>query len=488
MADHEGPAANNPGEQGPDTAPAWAAPNQGPGAPQAPYGGNPQYPGAPYQQNPQQGYPAPGQQGYGPQQGYPGQQPQGGVPFPGAPGPGSGPYTPPPFPGQPGPGQQPGAGPYGPQPPFQQPGQPGFGGGYQAPPKKGNGLLIGLLAGGGVLLVLIVVVVLLASGVFSGSSESASKRLQDAGKTLSTAKGVKYNGQLSSLDATLSGGFEVTSQGRAAFNGSWSSSQVQVLSLDDKVFAKGDSSFWKDQGDFDPSGDYADNTKWGRMSSYKMNFDFKQYLSPASIAKTIADISSYDIKSTVKTTAGGVSAQKITTYNGSFYVSASGTPKLLRVERTGYPSYALDVDVAGGATAASDIKAKVGELKDSFDGSSEPSATVTGADNCRHSATACTTTAHVFAARTGATGSVGVSVHVWLTSGTSTGPKIDSCDTTGTISSSSVDLTCTMSSSGWKNWAGSGSGTKWFYYHATAEVGGASDSDISAMQTALDSD
>src|ERR1051325_1095439 len=102
MADPNGPAAPNPGEQGPDTAPAWAAPNQGPGAPQSPYGGNPQYPGAPYQQNPQQGYPGPGQQGYGQgqqgygpaQQGYPGQQQPQGVPFPGAPGPGSGPYTP----------------------------------------------------------------------------------------------------------------------------------------------------------------------------------------------------------------------------------------------------------------------------------------------------------------------------------------------------------------------------------------------------------
>jgi hypothetical protein len=473
MADHDGPAT--PSNEPPDTAPAWATPagpQPGQGAP-PPYGGNPPYPGAPYQG----------------QQQYPGQQPPPppgpgypGAPYQGQPGPGSGPYTPPPFPGQ--------QGPYTP-PPFPQPGQPGPGGFYQGgpPPKKGNGLLIGLLAGGGVFVVILIVVVLLVSGVFGGKTESASKRLQDAAKSLSTAKGVKYNGQITSTDATLSGAFEVTSSGKAGFTGSWSDSQISFLDMgDNQTYVKGDATFWDTKADFSPTNasDYIDGKRWGRLSSYKMNFDFNKNLTPTAISQQINQISSYSIKSTVKTKVGGTSAQKITTYEGSYYVSASGTPKLLRVESTGYPSYALDLDSSSPDTVSTDLKSKVGELKNSFDGSYEPTTTETGSDNCRHSATACTVTVHVFQSRTGSTGSVPVNVHVWLTADTSTGKKIDTCDQTGSISSSSTDVICTMSSSGWKSWAGSGTGTKWFYYHATAVVGGASDGDIQAMQTALD--
>jgi hypothetical protein len=144
---------------------SWGEPQQPPYDPNNPYGQQPQQPydpNNPYGQQPQQPYPQQPQQpqGPGPQPGWgvPPQQPQ---PF----GSGTG------YPQQPYPQQ-----PYDPNNPYAQQGygQPEFAQYPAQPPKKGNGMLIGIVVGALVVVGGGITAALLLTGNHGGSTDASS--------------------------------------------------------------------------------------------------------------------------------------------------------------------------------------------------------------------------------------------------------------------------------------------------------------------------
>ncbi|MGI8328471.1 hypothetical protein ACRYCC_00805 [Actinomadura scrupuli] len=439
------PPAGEPGQPANNPQPGWAPEWASPGTPQDQ---GPAYPGG-------GAYPGPGM-------------------------PPAGPATPPPFAQpnyQPGYGQpQPGYG-QPQQPGWPQGGQPGFGGpGAPPPPKRSNtGLIIGGIVGGGVLIVVIVVVVLIVIGsVATDPKADAVKKLTAAATKLSSAPGLKYHGTVASTSDTLDGDFKVTSGGRTSATASWGGSKVDLLSLDDKLFVKGDTSFWSTKASYTPKWNYIDGNRWGKLASYNFSFDFKRYLSPSAMAQKLRQVSKYSITSQTKTTVGSTSATKVVTYGNTYYVTDDS--RLVRVESTSYPRFSVDVSTLGAGEATSDIRAGVSALKDSFDSSRTASIEKVRFGTCNTSS--CTIFTKVWSTGV-STSPVPVSVFTTISSEKGkAGTHYGDCSTTGTVTSyTAIEVSCTVSGGDWPKARGGGGS----WAHSDAFTAGASSAEIQTM-------
>jgi hypothetical protein len=387
-----------------------------------------------------------------------------------------GPATPPPFQQhpfpQPGYGQPQGAWPPGPQ-------QPGYGGpGLPPPPKRSNtGLIIGGLVGGGVLVVVIVVAVLFVIGsVATDPKADAVKKLGAAATKLSSAPGLKYHGTVASTSDTLDGDFKVTAGGRTSASAGWGGSRVDLLSLDGKLFVKGDTTFWSTKASYTPKWGYIDGNRWGRLASYNFTFDFKTNLSPSSLAQKLRQVSKYSITSRTKTSLNGTSAIRVATYGTTYYVSDESDSRLLRVESTSYPRFSVDVTPLSADDAINDLTSGVSALKGSFD----PSRTAT-IDKVRFgtcNTSNCTIYTKVWSTGV-STSPVPVNVFTTISSQKAKGgTHYGDCSTTGTVTSySPIEVSCTVSGGDWyKAHGGDGS-----WAHSDAFTAGASSTEIQAM-------
>jgi hypothetical protein len=444
------PPAGDPGQPGSNPQPGWAPEWASPGTP--PGGGPPPGQGAPYPGGP---YPGPGMSPPGPATPPPFAQP--GYPQPGYPQPG---YPQPPNPGWP-----------------QGPQQPGFGGpGMQPPPKRSHtGLIIGGLVGGGVLVVALVVVVLLVAGAFSPDPKAeAVKKLGTAATKLSSARGLKFHGTVASASDTLDGDFKVTAAGRTSASATWGGNKVDLLALDDKLFVKGNTSFWSTQASYTPKWDYIDGNRWGRLASYNFTFDFKQNLSPASLAQKLRQVSKLSITSQTKTSVGGTAATKVVTYSATYYVSNDG--RLLRVEGNSYPRYAVDVTQLNSGDATSDLRTGVTALRDSFDSSRTASIDKVRFGTCNTSS--CTIFTKVWSTGV-STSPVPVNVFTTISSQKAkAGTHYGDCSTTGTVTSyTAIEVSCTVSGGDWPK--AHGGGGSWA--HSDAYTAGASSTEIQTM-------
>lgn len=396
-----------------------------------------------------------------------------------------GPYTPQPF-GQPGmPGMTP--------QPFPQPfPQQGFGPGYGPPPRqRNNALLVGGIVGGVIVLVVIVMLGLVVGGVFSTEDPkvTAAKRLAEAAKNLAPAKAVKYHGTLTSGSDSLDGDFKVTSSGRTSASVTWSGSQAQFILVDDNLFVKSDSNYWKSVAAYAPqgSGNTVDASKWGKRAASAVTFDFRSYLTAGSMAAKLRGITKLSITSSVKTTSNGVNVLKVSTYGSVYYVSADGAARLLRVENSSVPSYALDVDVQGGSDTLTELRNNINALKDSFDTTALMIPEKVAFGRCESDA--CTINQKVTVTRSPAPVSPGpITAHYTFTKQDQNGAKLGECTATGTPGADgTVTLSCNLTGSAWSSYWGDTSIDRKVWAKPDAyTAGGASDNDIQSMLGALD--
>ncbi|MFG1998864.1 hypothetical protein ACGFNU_06910 [Spirillospora sp. NPDC048911] len=358
-------------------------------------------------------------------------------------------------------------------------------GGQQPPRGSSRGLLIALLGGGG-LIVIVVIALVLAFTVFKEDKMTPSERLAATATTVSTARALAYKGTFSGGGDTLQGELKVTKGGRAAGQVSWDGDNVTVLSADDKLFVKAPKSYWSTKVT-SSSAMLKDGDQWGKVSSSDLSLDVEKDLTPAALSRVLRTTSA--LKSSLKetkTTVQGRKALRIGTVSSTFYVTDSETPELLRYESS-FPRVQVDVTAYSAATAATtigDMRAMMGQLKDSFDSEARVSLVDTKKGLCTTNSSSCRVRGQVRPPSL-TSGSTKIEIKFKLTAGSTTGRNLGDCTTSLNASSSSPTwVECRVSSSAWSSW--SRSGETRYYTQAEYRVQGASESEIQALQSGLD--
>ncbi len=354
------------------------------------------------------------------------------------------------------------------------------------PPKRGGGgaLIAALLGGGLVVIVLIGVVVFVLA---SGGGKKPEEKLRAAADTVAAARAVGLKGSFGGGAETLQGELNVTKGGRVTGPVTWNSDNVTLLAADGKVFVKADSAYWRRQISGTETPYYlGTGEQWGRLSADKLDIDFKQELTPLALATKLRAAATAKVKP-IKTTWQGKKALKFSTFSSTLYITDADDAELLRYEAT-TPRLSLDVTPKSSGQAASiisDMRTSMGELKDSFDGSARPTVDEWKKGGCNGNS-GCTVEAKIrppYGAQTPVT----IDVRFRLTAGTLTGRDLGNCTARITISSTTPQwASCRVTSSSWSSWAKSTGGT--FYKHAEYKVIGATASEVSALQSGLDSE
>ncbi|MEU5876758.1 hypothetical protein [Spirillospora sp. NPDC047279] len=367
------------------------------------------------------------------------------------------------------------------QPPFFPP--PGG-----APPPRsggGKGLMIVLLGGGAVIVVLIIAIVLVTV-VFREDKMTPSERLTAAAAQVSTARALALKGTFSGSGDTVQGELKVTKGGRATGQVTWDGDNVTLLTADDKVYVKAPKSYWSSKVT-SSSVTIKDGDQWGKISSTDLSLNVDRDLTPTAIASAMRSAS--NLRTTLresKTTVQGRDALRIGTSTRTFFVTDSETPELLRYE-TVFPRVQFDVTTYGSSAASStisELRSRMGELKDSFDSEARVSLIDTKKGLCTTNSSSCRVRGQ-FRPTLSGTGSTKIDIKFKLTAGSTTGRSLGDCETSATVSSSTLTWAeCRVSSSAWSSW--SRSGQTRYYTQAEFRVQGATDSDVQSLQSGLD--
>ncbi|GAA2606202.1 hypothetical protein SMC26_32475 [Actinomadura fulvescens] len=354
------------------------------------------------------------------------------------------------------------------------------------PPRGSNrGLLIALLGGGGLVLVVVIALVL-AFTVFKEDKMTPSERLAATATSVSTARALTLKGTFSGGGDTLQGELKVTKGGRAAGQVSWDGDNVTMLSADDKLFVKAPKSYWSSKVT-STSAMLKDGDQWGRVSSSDLSLDVDKDLTPAALARVLRTTSVY--KSTLKETKATVQGRKalrIGTTSVTFYVTDSETPELLRYESS-FPRVQMDVtahSAASATTTVGEMRAMMGELKDSFDSEARVTLVDTKKGLCTTNSSGCRVRGQ-FRPSSVASGPTKVEIKFKLTAGSTTGRSLGDCTTSINVSSTSPTWAeCRVTSGAWSSW--SRSGETRYYTQAQYRVQGATESEIQGLQSGLD--
>ncbi|MBX6769790.1 MAG: hypothetical protein IRY90_21995, partial [Actinomadura rubrobrunea] len=344
-------------------------------------------------------------------------------------------------------------------------------------PKSSSGALIALLVGGGLVVVLLVAVVVVFAAR-GGEKMSPAERLNAAARTVSSARALTFNGSFGSLSESLTGELKLTRSGRVMGNVNDQGSQITVLSVDDRLYVKGDRSYWqRELGIVGQPYFLKDEVQWGKVDPTDVDLSFKRRLTPSALASQMRSSTSYPLKSS-EITIKGRKAVRVSSSLATFYLSDSDSPELLRYEST-YPRVAADVTVqsgSAGAATVTQIRNTVGELKNSFDTRGRPSLIDTEKGLCSTNSNSCRVRGQV-RPPLGTDSTIQIEVRYTLRAGTTTGREIGNCTTTVTVSSSQpVWAECRVSGAAWRSW--SRSGETRYYVSADFRVPGASDADI----------
>ncbi|MFI6522014.1 hypothetical protein ACIBF1_41145 [Spirillospora sp. NPDC050679] len=400
----------------------------------------------------------------------------------------AGPAWPPPPPGGPPPQGPP---PQGPPPGYGGPGAPPFfppppGVPLGPPPKRsGPGALIAALVGGGLVVVVLIAIVVFA---VAGGGKSSEEQLNSAAGVLERTKVVAYKGVVSSGTETLQGDLNVTRGGRATGQVTWNTDSVTLLAADGKVFVKGDGSYWR-RRTLSVSDPYFLNggPQWGRLGEGRLNLDFKD-LTPGALAARLRSAARAKLKPT-KTTLKGSKALRFGNSSGFFYLSDTDEPTLMRYE-TSLPRVAVDVERQGKpeeeTAALSDMRNRVGELKDSFDSSVQPRIAEWSKTPCSTNSDGCRVSGRV-QALISSDQPVQVEVRYSLRSGKlgTTGRDLGSCSTSVTLrGTTGVWAECRVTGSAWSSWSRSSERDYRRLY--AFKVSGASSTEIESLRSGLD--
>ncbi|QXJ23601.1 hypothetical protein AGRA3207_004778 [Actinomadura graeca] len=353
------------------------------------------------------------------------------------------------------------------------------------PPKRGGGALVAALLGGGLVVIVLIGVVVFV--LASGGGKKPEEKLRSAADTVAAARAVGLKGSFGGGAETLQGELNVTKGGRVTGPVTWNSDNVTLLAADGKLFVKADSAYWRRQISGTETPYYlGTGEQWGRLSADKLDIDFKQELTPAALATKLRAAAAAKVKP-VKTTWQGKKALKFSTFSSTLYITDADDAELLRYEAT-TPRLSLDVTPKNSGQASSiisDMRTSMGELKDSFDGSARPTVDEWKKGGCNGNS-GCTVEAKIrppYGVQTPVT----IDVRFRLTAGTLTGRDLGNCTARITISSTTPQwASCRVTSGSWSSWAKSTGGT--FYKHAEYKVIGATASEVSALQSGLDSE
>ncbi|MGK5551937.1 hypothetical protein ACSNOI_10015, partial [Actinomadura kijaniata] len=364
------------------------------------------------------------------------------------------------------------------QPPFPPP--PGAPLGM--PPKRSNGALIAALVGGGLVVIILIAIVVVA---LAGGGKTPEQLLTTAAAKIDAARVVSYKGTVSGGGDTLNGELSVTKGARASGQVSWNGDDVTLLSADGKLYVKADSTYWKRQT-LSSNEPYflGSGPQWGKLGTSRLSLDFKD-LTPATLASKLRQAARYKPKAT-ETTVSGRKAKRISgVLGGTFYLSDSDDPELLRYEST-VPRVSADITARSGGDASSEIsemRTRAGELKNSFDASVRPMVSEYAKGLCQTNSSSCRVRGKV-RMLSSSEESVKVEVRFRLTAGSSTGRDLGNCTTDVTLrGSEGVWAECRVSGGAWSSWSRSGSRS--YYQNADFKVSGASDTEIQSLQNGL---
>ncbi|MCW2903921.1 MAG: hypothetical protein JWO67_6186 [Streptosporangiaceae bacterium] len=353
------------------------------------------------------------------------------------------------------------------------------------PPRRSSntGALIAILGGGGVLAIVMIVAILAVTGVFSGGGKSGggspADKLAAAAGQLEGLPAVGLKGTLGWGSDKVDGELKVTRSGWASGTVTWGGQNAELITVKDQTYAKAGPGFWRSQGNVSGSPAWANDSRWGRLGNFTLAPAIKKDMTPSALAKNLRDITRYSIRSTEQSSAQGTPALKITTSGGTYFLSADGSPRLLRLE-THYPGTAADVtELTGGGQgdAVTELRGRIGELKDAFDQARDPSVFKFSWGSC--TASGCTVKSKVWAGR-GTSSSVRVTVFVELRAGGPSGTKLGECSNSGSVTSNSIEVSCRVESAAWSRFRGS-PGTRRWWGRSKAMAGAVTPEEIRAM-------
>jgi hypothetical protein len=285
----------------------------------------------------------------------------------------------------------------------------------------------------------------------AGTTEQSNGTGGQAGKAaqnLSAVRALRYNGSFSSSGSTMQAQLSVTKAGSGSGSITVAGDKADVVVVEGTTYLKAGKTFWRSHGGVTTNPeDYA--AKWSRASSSTLDLDIKDVLAPSTIVQRLQAVGqglAADAEA-----VNGTPAVKVTTADGEYYISKSQPHKLLRIKSTGTETYQFDVTEVSAAdtiTLFTDLQAKVTKLTGALDPGVRflPSGSLKFS-NCGSSG--CTLKYTVTSLSLNS-GSVRAVLKATIRG---SGRDLGSCTDTRSVSSSKkLNLSCTVTSGGWKSW------------------------------------
>ncbi|RAY15232.1 hypothetical protein DPM19_10995 [Actinomadura craniellae] len=376
---------------------------------------------------------------------------------------------------------------------------PGFGaprGGPEGPRRRRERnvpLLVGAIGGGILLLVATTVLVISLradddgdpgganrNGTGPAAGSGGDRRVSRAVRTLNATPGMNYTGTLSSAGDDMQVRLSMTKGGSGTGTLTASGRRIDVLVADGATYLRADSAFWRARpGTAATPGDFAG--RWTKAPASALGFDLEDALAPAEIGRRLRPA-----RPAARTeNINGVPAFRVPTARGDHYFAAAAPHRLLRIR-----SGTLRVD----ADPATDMSAVFPELRDRIrrlSGARDPAVRFQAQgklqfSNCNNNVSGCTLKMTAASLSPGAEGRVRAVMIGTITVGRR---ALGTCTAGKPLTSTTVDLSCTVRSQGWQTWmqrARTTPGTHRYAAQARVVAEAVSAADVAALLARID--
>ncbi|MBC6457730.1 hypothetical protein [Actinomadura sp. HBU206391] len=316
-----------------------------------------------------------------------------------------------------------------------------------------------LLIVAGAVVVLLIVAIGVTIGLSGGDdkknantseqSESEGGQAGKAAQNLAAVRALRYNGSFSSSGTTMQTQLSVTKAGSGSGSITVGGEKVDMIVVDGTTYLKAGKSFWRSHGGVTTNPeDYAG--KWSRAASSTLDLDVKDMLVPSTIVQRLQAAAPSLVGDGAD--VNGTPALRVATADGEYYISKAQPHKLLRIKSTGTDTYQFDVtEVAASETIAlfRELQGKVRNLTGALDPGVRflPSGSLKFS-NCGSGG--CTLKYTVTSLSLSSSSSVRAVLKATIRA---SGRDLGTCTDTRSVSASKkVNLSCTVTSGGWKSW------------------------------------